>query len=150
MAKLKVEGLTNFITSLDELSKALPGDLGHAVFVGADIVTNEIRKNIEAIPVGKHPTKGEILDYQKEGMLQGLDIAKAQRTDDEVNVLIGMGGRNSHGQPNILIARSIEGGTSWGRKANPFIRRAVNKTRKQAESAMAKALEEAISQRMGG
>jgi len=150
MARFKIDGLDNFISDLEELQRALPEDLGRAVYEGAKIVTDEIRREIEALPVGKKPTKGEILDYQKEGMLNGLDIAKAQRTDDEVNVLIGMGGYNSHGEANSKIQRSIEAGTSWGRKATPFVRRAINKTKKQAEEAMAKALEEAISRHMGG
>lgn len=150
MAKFKVEGLENYIADVEELSKALPEDLGRAVYEGAKIVTDEIRRGIEALPVGKKPTKGEILDYQKEGMLQGLDIAKAQRTDDEVNVLIGMGGYNSHGEANSKIQRSVEAGTSWGRKPTPFVRKAVNKTKEPAQKAMAEALEKAISQHMGG
>ena len=68
----------------------------------------------------------------------------------KLNVKLGMDGYNAKGQPNSMILRSIEAGTSWGRPANPVVKKAVSKTRRQAEQAMVKAFEEAISQHMGG
>ena len=150
MAKMTVKGLDKYITDLTKLTNATDDDLGKAIYVGANIVANAVRSGIESLPVGKNPIKGEILQEQKDGLLQGLGIASAQLKGTEINVKLGMDGYNSKKQPNSMIIRSIEAGTSWGRPANPVVKKAVNKTRRQAEQAMVKAFEEAISQHMGG
>lgn len=150
MAKLTVKGLDKYITDLSQLSNAVDDDLGKAIFAGAQIVADAARSGIESLPVGKNPIRGEITREQKDGLLDGLGIASAQLKGTELNVKLGMDGYNSKGQPNSMILRSIEAGTSWGRPANPVVKKAVNKTRRQAEQAMVKAFEEAISQHMGG
>lgn len=150
MAKLTVKGLDKYISDLSQLSNAVDDDLGKAIYAGAQIVADATRAGIESIPVGKNPIKGEIEQVQKDGLLQGLGIAPMQLKGTELNVKLGMDGYNAKGQPNSMILRSIEAGTSWGRPANPVVKRAVNKTRRQAEQAMVKAFEEAISQHMGG
>lgn len=150
MAKLSVKGLDKYISDLSQLSNAVDDDLGKAIYAGAQIVADAARAGIESIPVGKNPIKGEIEQVQKDGLLQGLGIAEMQLKGTELNVKLGMDGYNAKGQPNSMILRSIEAGTSWGRPANPVVKRAVSKTRRQAEQAMVKAFEEAISQHMGG
>ena len=150
MAKLSVKGLDKYISGLSKLSNAVDDDLGKAIYAGAQIVADAARAGIESIPVGKNPIKGEIEQVQKDGLLQGLGIAEMQLKGTELNVKLGMDGYNAKGQPNSMILRSIEAGTSWGRPANPVVKKAVSKTRRQAEQAMVKAFEEAISQHMGG
>lgn len=150
MAKLSVKGLDKYISDLSALSNALDDDLGKAIFAGAQIVADAARGGIESLEVGDNPIKGQITQVQKDGLLDGLGIASMQLKGTELNVKLGMDGYNAKGQPNSMILRSIEAGTSWGRPANPVVKRAVNKTRRQAEQAMVKAFEEAISQHMGG
>lgn len=154
MAKLTVKGLDKYISDLSKLSNAVDDDLGKAIYAGAQIVADAARAGIESIPVGKNPIKGEIEQVQKDGLLDGLGIAPMQLKGTELNVKLGMDGYNAKGQPNSMILRSIEAGTSWpngrGRPANPVVKKAVSKTRRQAEQAMVKAFEEAISQHMGG
>ena len=150
MAKLTVKGLDKYIADLSKLSEATDHDLGVAIYAGAKIVADAARSGIESLPVGKNPIKGEIEQVQKDGLLEGLGIASAQLKGTELNVKLGMDGYNSKGQPNSMILRSIEAGTSWGRPANPVVKKAVNRTRKQAEQAMVKAFEEAIQKHMGG
>ena len=150
MAKLSVKGLDKYISDLSALSNALDDDLGKAIFAGAQIVADAARGGIESLEVGDNPIKGQITQVQKDGLLAGLGIASMQIKGTELNVKLGMDGYNAKGQPNSMILRSIEAGTSWGRPANPIVKRAVNKTRRQAEQAMVKAFEEAISQHMGG
>ena len=53
-----------------------------------------------------------------------------------------------HGKPNSMIARSIEGGTSWKAK-HPFIAPAVRSSRDAAEKAMAEEIEKSIQETMG-
>lgn len=150
MAKLTVKGLDKYIQDITKLSAATDHELGLAIYEGAQIVADAARSGIESLPVGKNPIKGEITKEQKDGLLAGLGIATMQLKGTELNVKLGMDGYNSKGQPNSMILRSIEAGTSWGRPANPVVKRAVNKSRRQAEQAMVKAFEEAISKHMGG
>ena len=153
MAKFSLDNsLANYAKSLDELADALDTDVGKALFAGASIVADAARAAIQSLPVGDNPIRGEIEPEQKDGLLDGLGIASMQLKGTERNVKLGMDGYNSKGQPNSMILRSIEAGTSWpngkGRPANPIIKKAVQKTRKQAEEAMVKAFEEAINRRM--
>ena len=53
------------------------------------------------------------------------------------------------GQPNLLIARAVESGTSF-RIKTPFVRPAVQKTRTQAVKAMEKVIDEASDNIMNG
>ena len=52
-----------------------------------------------------------------------------------------------NGQPNQMVARAIESGTTWMHK-NRFVARAVAKTKKQAVEAMRKRAEAEIKQIM--
>ena len=152
MAKLTIKGIDTYIEGLQALSDATDEELGKAIYKGADIVADAARAAIQSLPVGHNPIRGEIEPEQKDGLLDGLGIASMQLKGTELNVKLGMDGYNSKGQPNSMILRSIEAGTSWpngrGRPATPIIKRAVQKTRKQAEEAMVKAFEEAINRRM--
>lgn len=152
MAKLTIKGIDTYIEGLQALSDATDEELGKAIYKGASIVADAARVAIQSLPVGHNPIRGEIEPEQKDGLLDGLGIASMQLKGTELNVKLGMDGYNSKGQPNSMILRSIEAGTSWpngrGRPANPIIKRAVQKTRKQAEEAMVKAFEEAINRRM--
>lgn len=152
MAKMTVKGLEKYISDLTQIDNATDEEIGKAIFAGADIVADAARAAIQSLPVGKNPIRGEIEPEQKDGLLDGLGIASMQLKGTELNVKLGMDGYNSKGQPNSMILRSIEAGTSWpngrGRPANPIIKKAVNRTRKQAEEAMVKAFEEAINRRM--
>ena len=152
MAKMTVKGLEKYISDLTQIDNATDEEIGKAIYKGASIVADAARAAIQSLTVGKNPIRGEIEPEQKDGLLDGLGIASMQLKGTGLNVKLGMDGYNSKGQPNSMILRSIEAGTSWpngkGRPANPIIKRAVQKTRKQAEEAMVKAFEEAINRRM--
>ena len=71
-----------------------------------------------------------------------------------LNVKIGFDGYNRtktdqypQGQPNQLVARGVESGTSWKQK-HPFIRPAVTRARKKAEEKMAEVLDYEIKKIM--
>ena len=87
---------------------------------------------------------------QKQGLLDGLGIASMQEDAGFYNVKIGFDGYNRtrtekypQGQPNQLVARGVESGTSWKQK-RPFVRPAVTRARKRAEQAMAETLDKEI------
>lgn len=150
MAKLTIKGLDKYITDLSAISNMTDDEIGKCIFPAAQIVADAARAGIESIPVGKNPIKGEITAEQKAGLLEGLGIASMQVKGTELNVKLGMDGYNSKGQPNSMILRSIEAGTSWGRPANPVVKKAVQKTRKQAEQAMIDEFNKIIESKMGG
>lgn len=168
MAKLAVgNGLDKYIEELNKLAKNTSEVLGKSIYVGAGIVADEVRKNIEKIPVSNSPRRGTqsdpidtITSAQKTGLLQGFGISGMATRDGITNVKLGFEGYNSQvattsvkakwtdkRQANIMIARSVEGGTSF-RKKHPFVAPAVRATRKKAEAAMAEQLDKEIEAAM--
>ena len=70
------------------------------------------------------------------------------------NVAVGFHGYNSqstekyaNGQPNAMIARSVNSGTYF-RQKNPFFDRAIRSSKGAAESAMARKADELINELM--
>ena len=168
MAKLAVgNGLDKYIEELNKLAKNTSEVLGKSIYVGAGIVADEVRKNIEKIPVSNSSRRGTqsdpidtITSAQKTGLLQGFGISGMATRDGIMNVKLGFEGYNSQvattsvkakwtdkRQANIMIARSVEGGTSF-RKKHPFVAPAVRATRKKAEAAMAEQLDKEIEAAM--
>lgn len=140
----------------DELTKVC----GHAIYDAAEIVADAIRQELENVPTDESwgtqgtPTIGP-KKAQKEALLHVLGVTRMS-TDDKgfINVKIGFDGYNDiqnkrwpNGQPNQMVARAIESGTTWMHK-NRFVARAVAKTKKQALEAMRKRAESEIKQIM--
>jgi len=130
---------------------------------GAQPVADEIRKSIEALPEDKFRRlkKGEVFigvpRQQKQDLLDSLGITPPDIDfDGNTNTKIGFDGygkiptkKYPKGVPNQLLARAIESGSSV-RKKTPFIRKAVNKSKKLAEAEMQKKLDEKIKIIMKG
>ena len=149
MARVTVgKNIDKYITLLESLGSIARGMCGEAVYQGAKIVTDEIRKSIDSIPAEK------IDSVQRQGLKDGLGIATMRDDMGYYNVKVGMDGYNNRvtktyprGQPNAMIARSIESGTSFSSKY-PFILPAVKRTQEQAEKKMAEVVEMRIEQQM--
>lgn len=160
MAKFQVgKGLDEYIATLGNLEFKAPQAIGKAIYKGADIVADQVRKNIEALPVSESKSGSQgrrnPTQVEKDGLLAGLGIAKKQNDGGYINVKIGMDGYNADvtekypkGKPNAMIARSVESGTTFMRR-NPFISKAVRTSKVAAEAAMAAELDNQISQIMG-
>lgn len=153
------KGVDEYIASLERLKFRTPDVAGRAIFEGARVVADKIRENIEALPVQdaenkkhkhRNPTQGE-----KDGMLKGLGVAKKRSENGNVNVKIGMDGYNDvktkkhpKGQPNAMIARSIESGSSF-KIRHPFISSAVRTSKAAAEEAMRAEVDKQVKEIMG-
>ena len=148
MAWFEFGGIDNYIKQLNELQTATKdGVIGKTVYAGAAVVADAVKDAIRALPVGSgHAAQGELVDTvtlpQKEGLLDGFGISKMQDDNGFVNVKLGFDGYNSvktkkypNGQPNALIARAVNSGTSF-RKKTRFVDKAVNASKKTAEAAM--------------
>ena len=156
MAKITFPGLNEYELMISRLSKNAADIAGRAIYTGAGIVADEIKSGIQSLPIvrgygtAENPLPGGVTQPQKQGLLDGLGIAPLQNDGGYLNVKIGFDGYNRtktekypRGQPNQLVARGVESGASWKQK-HPFVRPAVNRSRKRAEAAMAEALDEEI------
>ena len=146
-------GIDNYIKNLEELTYGTDEMIKRAVYEGAKIVTDAIRTNINALPVGP-PREGKVTKKQKAGLLEGLGISRFRMDGSFLNVKVGMDGYNAEtskkhpkGQANAMIARALESGSSFAPK-HPFIGPAVNATKASAEEAIAKAFDEQCEQLM--
>lgn len=148
MAKIQFKGIANYTEKLAKLGASERTTIGKAIYAAADMVTDAIRQNIQALPVqAGRVKKGEmrsgITPPQKQGLLDSLGIASVQKdAKGFYNVKVGFDGYNTtktktypKGQPNAMIARSVEGGSSI-LAPHPFVGPAVRKTRKAAEQKM--------------
>lgn len=159
MAKFQVgKGISQYLSNLDNLHNATPAIIGKAIFDGAGVMADAVRAEVLALP-----TDNRIIDkdsgdklkgiafIQKKGLIDGLGISKAQTDGDYRNVKIGFDGYNDmktktypNGQPNQLIANSVEHGTYF-RQKNPFVSRAIRRFREKSEMAMAKKVDEEVA-----
>lgn len=148
MARFEFSGIDNYISQLNKLQKSTKGGVvGKTVYAGAAVVADSVRRAIQALPVGDGRAQGGgLVDTvtlpQKAGLLDGFGISRMKDDDGFVNVKLGFDGYNStrtekypRGQPNALIARSVNSGTTF-RKKTKFVDKAVNSARKSAEAAM--------------
>lgn len=156
MAKITFPGLADYELMLSKLEDGSEEIIGKAVYAGAGIVADAIKSNIQSLPIVRgygtesNPLPGGVTSAQKAGLIDGLGISRMQDDAGYLNVKIGFDGYNNtrtekypQGQPNQLVARGVESGTSWKQK-KPFIRPACTKSRKQAETEMAKIIDEEL------
>lgn len=148
MARFEFSGIDNYIKRLNKLQQSTKGGVvGKTVYAGAAVVADSVRRAIQALPVGDGRAQGGgLVDTvtlpQKAGLLDGFGISRMKDDDGFVNVKLGFDGYNStrtekypRGQPNALIARSVNSGTTF-RKKTKFVDKAVNSAKKAAEAAM--------------
>lgn len=148
MARFEFSGIDNYISQLNKLQQSTKdGVVGKTVYAGAEVVADSVRRAIQALPVGDGRARdGGLIDTvtlpQKAGLLDGFGISRMKDDDGFVNVKLGFDGYNStrtekypRGQPNVLIARSVNSGTTF-RKKTKFVDKAANSAKKAAEAAM--------------
>lgn len=160
MATIQMNGLDEYLVKLSRLEQASKEEIcGQAIHQGAGIIADAIREELKKLPTDEsfgtqdHPAKG-IKAVQKNGLLKSLGITGMREDNGYLNVKIGFDGYNKvktarwpKGQPNQLVARSAESGTTWLQKS-PFVRVGVRKSRKQAVQTMKKSVDQSISELM--
>lgn len=155
MANVKLFGFDELEKTIDKVSIEFLKIQGESIYEGAKIVADAVKEEIHALPVDErnHPKDGMlhgVKKLQKIGLEHGLGIAPLQNGRGFENVKIGFDGynliktkSNPKGQPNVMIARAVESGTSFSEKI-PFVRNALKKARNQAKKKMIKSFDEAI------
>ncbi len=161
MARMEIRGFDELELQLSKLAD--PEISKEVVQAGAQPIADQIRKNLEGLPEDKfrYLNKGEVFTgvpkQQKQDLLDSLGITPPDIDfDGNTNIKIGFDGygkiptkKYPKGVPNQLLARAVESGSSV-RKKTPFIRKAVNKSKKLAEAEMQKKLNEHIEIIMKG
>lgn len=159
MAKFVVgKGLDNYIAYLQQINLLSSDMVGEAVYDMAKVVADKVRANIEALPAVSNAANiatykqgiSRLSEPEKQGLLDGFGVSSIQDNDGYVNVKLGFDGYNSvktkkypNGQPNALIARVTNSGSSYRQKTR-FVDKAVSTTRKQAEEAGQAKIDEKI------
>ena len=157
MARMIISGLDDYASKLSKYSDHFKETANKAVKAGANPVADEIRRGISSLPEEnfRYLKNGEkftgVPPTQKKDLLDSLGVTPpgVDRNGD-TDAKIGFDGYGSHktkkykkGLPNALLARSIESGSTV-RKKNPFIRKAVSKTKELAIQEISKVVDEDI------
>lgn len=159
MAKMTFDA-SAYTKQLDQLGADFDAIAKSAVYDAAAIVAKSIEAEIANLPRADEYERGSaqnpidgITDSQRAGLIDGLGIARMEDDGQTINTKIGFDGYNAtktkkypSGQPNAMIARSVESGTSFRRK-NRFIKRAVDRARPAAEKAIADRFDAAIAKK---
>ena len=150
MASWKFEGMGKYILQLEKLKASTGSAIGRAIYEGAGLVAVEVASEIKKLPVNNQYGSKGITSVQKAGLLEGFGISHAQSDGDYRHVKLGFDGYNGqhteqypNGQPNSLIARAVNSGTSF-RKKNPFVDRATRRSKSACEVRMAQVFEQEI------
>lgn len=165
MASIKLEGLDQYQKELETLDRSITGLLKRGVYDGAAVVADAVRASIAALPAVsdkeametyRRGEKGSLSEKQKAGLLSGLNLSEMKENGSVVDTKLSFGGYNTvktkkypNGQPNLMIAASIESGTSASRK-QPFMRPAVNKVKARSRAAMEATVTSEIEKIMEG
>ncbi len=148
MAEIISVGVDELTKLLGQLSEAGEAISKMSVYDGAGVVADAIREEVMSLPTEK-PRRlkdGErmhvIVEDDKRDMADGLGISTIESKGGRTRAVIGFAGYTRHktkkyskGVPIQMIARSIESGSSV-RAKDPFIRRAVAKSKDEARRAM--------------
>lgn len=123
--------LSRLATNQDEIAKK-------AIYRGAEIVADKIKENLQNVLSGE--STGDLIE--------SFGIAKIDHDSlGNWNTKLGFDGYDSKGVPNLLKARVLESGSSRQKK-RPFVRPAVNATKKQAQEEMGRVIDEEIKKIM--
>lgn len=160
MPSIKLEGLDEVYARLRSIAEgdAIEKVQKQAVYAGMREIKNELERQIRALPVQEGYIKGDdlprnvITRAEQQELIRHIGISDMETTRGTVSNAVGFNGymniktnRYPKGLPAVMVARSINSGSSVRRK-HPFVRqaRAAAKSRaiQAATDAALKALKE--------
>lgn len=160
---ITTKGLDEFIKQLDSLQDNAQKLMKEALYDGAGVLADEIKKGLNALPIASKkngkpwygtsdfPIRG-VTEKQKEDILKSFGVSRHISKEGSVMAYIGVNGNGYtegyyHGRngdlPIALLLRELESGMSWMQKI-PTIRPAINRAREPALDAMQKSFDKAI------
>ena len=162
MATFQFEGVDKLIQQYQKLEVDTEKVIGSAIYEGTAVVMGAIKSAIDGIQTddshgfgtAENPKIGPT-SIQKAGLWHSVGIAKMRNDNGFWNTKIGFDGYNyvktkrwPQGQPNAMVARSIESGTSWMKK-QPFMRKAEQSARSRCEKVMREEVDRKVKELMG-
>ncbi len=158
MATLKTDGMTDFLNILNSIGENTTKVARRCVYAGANVAHEAIEASVRKLPLDNHFIAGRdplrvITKEDRDDLAGCLGYSKIESDGGSTSGSVSFSGyirrteaKYPNGVPAVLIARSIEKGTSV-RDAHPFVRPTVNRIRKEAvPSAMQATLDESIEQ----
>lgn len=150
MPSYKVTGIDKYLAKLSRLEdKSIMMEvIGKSIYKGAEVIADNTKIALRSLAVDNRQKIGaneklvSINQLQKNGLIDSYGIAKLRDDNGYLNVKVGFDGYNKlvtyrwpKGQPNAMIARSLESGTSFMSK-NPVISRTQSKYKQQCLSSI--------------
>ena len=149
--KFRFKGVQEYINKLEKLSDMSLEltAIEEAVKAGAAVVADESRKGLEEMPVDdRRYVEGKrngLRTVQKVGLLNSWGITDPDSQRNFINVKTGVSReKNKLGEPNVVVARRLERGTSW-MNANPVISKANRRSRQRCVDAMMNVIDKYIN-----
>jgi hypothetical protein len=163
LAKCKIEGISEYTAQLNRLEADSLPIIRKCIYDGAAIMADAIKGAIDQIPTRSNKVFGTdqnmltgITARQKDGLRNSFGISPMSDRNNQQSVKLGFDGYNDvvtdkypSGQPNQLIARAIESGTSWLQPCH-FMSKAQNANKAAVEAKMAETCDAEIAKRTGG
>ena len=147
---MEIDGMAEVSEMLTKLEEDAPKIAAKALYEGAGIMADEIKKGAESIRTApfKYAREGTRLPSpeEKEIVMQaGVGIAKFNKEGAEVDTSVGYRNAgyadlNGKQKPIPVIVNAINSGTSFMTK-QPFVRKAASSGGKKAMEAMKTAIE---------
>ena len=160
---MSVRGTEEYALKLSKLGKNSEAVAGKAIYEAAGIVADAVKVNLKALPAVndvenikayRAGRKSQLSIKQKEGLVQAFGITKISNDKGYYNVKLGFDGYNGiktkkypKGQPNQLIARVVESGSTYMDKT-PFVRPALNASRAEALQKMQEVIDQEMNKIM--
>lgn len=149
-AKVTTSAITDYLQTINRLGGDVEEVAKKAVYEGTKVMADQVRANIQALPTDEHwgtsenPLHG-VKAIQKQGLLDGFGVAEMRNDGGLINTMIGFdkSGYNKLGQPNLMVARATQSGTSFSDKI-PFFDNAVRATRSAARAKMVEVAEQEL------
>lgn len=154
MARLTDEKVEAFINLCIFTDKELSRIIKRSVFKGGKVMGDALGRAVSRIPVDDgdhhHGRRKGLTSEQKRGLDESFGIAKVRETRYGWNVKAGFDGYNSvvtpkypKGQPNAMIARSLNSGTSFLIKY-PFMDSTVSAYKSETVEAIEKEFDKRV------
>lgn len=151
MAKITFTGLESYLKQLEKLEQNTTDIAKQAVYEGAKVTADAIRSGIEGLRTdGPSAYETKRRETQKKGLQESFGLSPMENDQGFLHVRAGFDGYNSiqtkkypQGQPNAMIARVFNSGTSFSSK-QPFFDRSIRSSKVAAEQKMKEVFETEI------